>query len=226
LSKETGIHPSTVSRILHLLQRNDFLQQDPGTKKYSLGMVAAELGTAIIQSLRTRIVTIAEPYALGLRDSIKENVSLEVMVNHHAVKAYEVQSPQHVVVVSVPVGTLLPMHVVSGAKAMLAFCSDAFVDSCLSGKLTRFTPNTITNLKSLKEQFGEIRRQGVAFDRGEWYEDVYAMAAPIFSHEKKPIAALAVSVPKSRIESHMKSKTISLLKKTAEKISEQLFYKR
>ena len=62
LSNKLGIHKSTVSRLLHLLTANDFLQQNSDTKKYLLGRAVAEIGNAVFKSLDSAIVGIAQPY--------------------------------------------------------------------------------------------------------------------------------------------------------------------
>jgi DNA-binding IclR family transcriptional regulator len=50
------------------------------------------------------------------------------------------------------------------------------------------------------------------------------MAAPVFDHTRRPVAAVAVAVPAYRIKSVMGGNAISLLKETAAKISARLHY--
>jgi DNA-binding IclR family transcriptional regulator len=223
LSEKLGFPSSTVNRLLHILESSGFVKQNPATKKYMLGRSAAEIGRAFSKSLSNRIVTIAQPHLDGLRDMIGETVGLEVMSNNNTTLVYEATGPSPVRV-SFNVGDRLPFHVAAGAKAILAFSSSEVVDRQLKEKLIRFTPNTITKKKVLKSQLEEIRRQGVAFDNGELNMDVHAIGAPIFNHDEKPVAATVIAAPAYRMQTHIESNFVSLLKETAAKISEKLFY--
>jgi IclR family acetate operon transcriptional repressor len=127
--------------------------------------------------------------------------------------------------VAVKLGERLPVHVSSGAKIMMAFSEPDFVDKLLNKKLERFTPNTITDPKVLKEHLIEYRKQGVAFDHGELNEDIHSVAAPIFNYEKRPVAAALVMVPANRLKNErVKLKIIKSVKETAKLISSKLFY--
>ena len=79
ISKKLGIHKSTVSRLLHLLAANDFLYQNPVSKKYMLGRAIAEMGNIVIKSLNTAIVGIAQPHLNELSNLVGESVALEVL---------------------------------------------------------------------------------------------------------------------------------------------------
>ena len=221
LSDKLAMHKSTVSRLLHMLASNGFLQQDSATKKYRLGKSAAEIGSAVINSLNSSIVTIAQPFLHELCNAVGESVALEVLSRDSVILAHELQGSEHIRF-SFKLGEKVALHVAAGAKAILAFSSEEFVRSCLEGKLTRYTPNTITSRKVLRDQLEAIRHRGVAFDLGERYVDVYAMGAPVFNHEKKPVAAVVIAGPDFRMRAQMESPTVDLLKETAARISAQL----
>jgi IclR family acetate operon transcriptional repressor len=223
LSEKLGFPSSTVNRLLHILESSGFVQQNPTTKKYMLGRSAAHIGRAARLHISSQLFTIAKPYVDGLRDVIGETVGLEVMSNNHVMLFYQAQGPSPVRV-SFNVGDRLPFHAAAGAKAMLAFSSGEFIDRQLNKKITRFTPNTITKRNILKSQLEDIRRQGVAFDQGELNVDVHAIGTPLFNHAKKPVAAIVIAAPAYRMQTHIDSNAVSMLKETAAKISAKLFY--
>ncbi len=223
LSKKLGIHKSTVSRLLHLLKDYDFLEQNPDTKKYILGRSAAEIGNAVIKSLNTNIVALAQPHLNALSAAVGESVALEVLSGVQVVLAHQVEGQQHIRF-SFTLGEQTPLHVAAGAKAILAFSEPGFVDRCLKKKLTRFTPNTVSSKKRYLEVLDEVRKTGIAFDKGERYEDVWAMGAPIFGHDGSPVAAVVIAGPAARWTPAFIEQSIAPLKKTAAEISERLFY--
>lgn len=216
-----GVHRSTVTRLLHVLTRRGFLQQNPSTKKYSLGRSAARIGRAVAQSLDSQLVNIAQPHVNALRDAVGETAALEVFYESNTILAYYAKG-RRLVQVSFRIGDRLPVHVAAGAKAVLAFLPLDMAESLIPKKLVRFTPHTITNRKALLKQLAEIRKSGLAFDLGERDEDVHVIAAPVFNHENRPVAAVVISVPVSRKDTLTDPKTIALLKETTAALSARL----
>lgn len=223
VSDKVGLHRSTTTRLLQTLNHHGFLQQNPRTKKYSLGRAASEIGRAISQSLDSHLITIAQPYIDALRDSIGESVAMEVFSGNSTVLAYSARGPR-LVQVSFKIGERLPIHVAAGAKAVLAFLPPDQVEGLIPKKLIPFTPNTITNRKILLTQLEEIRKNGIAFDCGERDIDVHVIATPVFNHDNKPIAAVVITCPVSRKETLTDPKIIWRLKETTAAISKQLLY--
>ena len=118
----------------------------------------------------------------------------------------------------------MPVHVAAGARAIMAHLPAETVDDLLNGEFRRFTPKTITDPKAIKRKLQEIRQKGISLEQGELDEDVHIMAAPVFDHAKSPVAAVAIGVPAYRMKAHVRGKTASLLKETAAKVSERLYY--
>ena len=71
--------------------------------------------------------------------------------------------------------------------------------------------------------FKKIRNEGVAYDLGEYNIDVNAVAAPVFNHDEKAVAALTIGGPATMISALFGTNAIDLLKETAAKISGELF---
>jgi DNA-binding IclR family transcriptional regulator len=222
LSKKLGIHKSTVSRLLHLLTANGFLQQNPDTKKYMLGRAAAEIGNAAIRSLNTEIVTIAQPYLNELSDTVGESVALEIVSGTNVVLAYHNEGRGHIRF-SFQLGEQVPIHVAAGAKAILAHSTSELVDLCLKRKLNRFTGNTIVSKKQYRELLMRVRNTGIAYDNGERYEDTKAIAAPVLNHVGNAVAAVVIAGPAFRLTPHFMADVVAPLKRTAKKISQRLF---
>jgi DNA-binding IclR family transcriptional regulator len=223
LSQVLGMHKSTVSRLLHILTEQEFLQQNPETKKYLLGRSAAHIGDAVIKSLATSIVSIAMPHLNALRNALDESVALEQLSGTNVILATHVEGRRHIRF-SFNSGEQVPMNVAAGAKAILAYCTPEFVDRCLNKKFVRFNDRTIVTRKEYRELLKEVRKTGIAYDKGERYEDTFAIATPIFNHEGVPVAAVVVAGPAFRMTPEFLNATIAPLKNTAAQISQRLFY--
>ena len=224
LSEKMGFHKSTVSRLLHVLARKGFLHQNPETKKFQLGPSAMTLGVAIKKSLETNLVHIAKPYIDSLREELQETITLEVFSGTNTVLAYFAEGP-HRINLAGNIGDILAVHAAAGAKAILAFSSSRVRDRILNGRLSRLTPNTITDPALLQKQFQDILRHGIAFDKEEHDIGTSAIGTPIFDSSGKPVAALVVAGPSQRITLDIDSSMAIRLKETALEISKQLYYK-
>jgi IclR family acetate operon transcriptional repressor len=74
--------------------------------------------------------------------------------------------------------------------------------------LTRYgmpsmTSSTITSLELFERELARVRSEGVAIDDEENLPGIVCVGAPIFSSATKPVAALSVSGPKSRMSSNL-----------------------
>lgn len=223
LARELNLNTSTVSRLLGVLTFHGFLQQNPNTKKYSLGKVALFLGKAVHKTINEQIVDIAKPHIDKLRESIELDTGLEVLLSKETVLAYRAWGPQRYKF-RFSIGERLAVHVAAGARVIMAFSSPELVDSMLKGRLDRLTPKTITNRKTLKKKLAEYRKLGVAFDMGEMDEDYVNAAAPIFNYERRPVAAVVIGESARRIKGRFDRRLINALKTTAAEISSELFY--
>ncbi|MDM8535404.1 IclR family transcriptional regulator [Desulfobacterales bacterium HSG17] len=223
LSKKLDIHKSTVSRLLHLLADHDFLKQNPDTKKYMLGRSVAEIGNAVIKSLNNSIVNIARPFLDELSKFVGESVALEMVSGSNIILACQVEGQRHLRF-SFELGEQVPVNVTAGAKTILAFNQNDFVEQCLKQKFTRFNSNTITSKKEYRQLLEEIKKTGIAYDNGERYEGTHAIGAPIFNHEGIPVAAVVIAGPSFRITQDFLKDVMEPLKKTAAEISRNLYY--
>ena len=97
------------------------------------------------------------------------------------------------------IGGRLPLTCTAVGKALLAPESKSVQQDVLARPLRRFTPHSITDPKVLSLELDSIRRTGVALEREEAALGGCCLASPVMVN-KKPIAALSVSVPKAQFK--------------------------
>jgi DNA-binding IclR family transcriptional regulator len=223
LSAKLGLHKSTVSRLMHLLNHYGLIQKNKKTKKYTLGKSALDLGIAAKRYTDGQLMVTAQSFLNELRDLLGEMVSLEVVSGNSSTVVCHAESSLPVRV-STDIGRHLPVYAVAGAKAVLAFLPSEEINDLLAGKLTAFTPKTITDPNTFKRHLQEIKNQGYSFDRGEYYADVQAIGAPVFNAHGRPVAAVVMPVPAFRMDKVLQANGVELVKETAAKISSSLFF--
>ena len=221
LSAKLNLHKSTVNRMLHVLSRFEFLQQDPQSKKFSLGKAADELGKALNRTYDAQLVAAAGPHIDDLRTRLQETVVLEVLSGHSTILVYVAEGPGPIYVREA-VGERRPVHASAGGKLLLAFSSPETRNRYLNGSLPAVTSKTITDLDVLHAHLDKICQQGYATDDEEVHVGIRAVAAPIFSPTKEIVAAAVVTGLVQKISLDSDSVIISQIRATAAKISSQL----
>ena len=221
LSKKLSLHKATTSRIMFDLASKGFLQQNPQTKRFSLGRSALNIGKAIATSLNSNLVPIAKPHIDDLRSAIGETVVLEIFTGTETFVGYIAEGPQYVRLAGT-LGDRLPVHAAAGAKAVLAFLSPESFAKIVGDDLPPLTPNTVTNPHLFRDELEHIHRRGFSFDNEEIDIGIRAMAAPVFNHHNEPVAAIVVAGPSHRIPNGDDSPLLIPLKEVAARITGEL----
>ncbi|WP_336338363.1 IclR family transcriptional regulator [Haloarcula brevis] len=97
-------------------------------------------------------------------------------------------------------GERLPLHVNAPGKALLASLPSDRVDAILSETdLVAPTSATIVDPDELTAELRRVRDDGIAFCRGEQYEGIIGVAAPLSEVGGDRVAALGVCGPVERL---------------------------
>ena len=222
LSEKLGFYPSTIHRILDTLKHWGYVEQDPHTQKYQLGLKALELGMAKLHQMD--MVREATPYLKELVNQCNETVHLGVLEAGEVFYLAKEESSQTIRMISY-VGKRAPLHCTGLGKVLLAYLPEKERKRILFRKeLPRLTENTITNKRELEKELNKVREQGFALDREENEKDVRCVAAPIRNYQGEVIAALSISSPIFRIEKNAQNNQKKALLEISKKISKRLGY--
>lgn len=223
LGKRLGLHKSTTHGILTTLCSRGYVEQDPITGKYRLGIRLFEMGSLVLDRMDLQIQ--AGPILDGLREGFQETVHLVIADGLDVVYISKRESPRSVRIVS-QVGRRLPCHCTGVGKVLLAALAPGDLDRLLgTGELKRFTQNTITDPKQLREELDRVRECGYAFDNEEIEEGLRCVAAPVSDMTGKAIAAISVAGPRSRMTLERMSGMAGTVKTAARDLSRRLGYR-
>lgn len=192
LSNELGLHKSVARRMVITLVSRGFLRQDPVDKRFRLGLVVYELGSAVrpIEEL----VELSRPFMKQLSRDTDSSVFLTINANEQAVCVARVDSPNPLRV-TFEVGRRSPLHAGASARAILAFLPESYIESIVSGKLEAFTDATITDMDKLLAELSMTRKLGYAISSGELDDRVTAIGVPIMDRNNEVLASLSISGP-------------------------------
>ncbi len=194
---ELGVARSTAHRLLAMLEHYGFLQRDATSRTYFAGQALLALGLATISRLDIRAR--ARPVMEALRDSVDETVVL-VLLEGTNVRFVDAVETTRALRVGGRVGLLLPAHITSAGKAILAAMSPAelrglYPDEKLPGR-TDGPPATRTQLE---EDLAEVRRLGYAVAYNESDVEIGAVGVALPEDPDHLRAALAIAAPASRL---------------------------
>ncbi len=222
MAKLSGLNKATVRRIALALLENGCLKQPVKRGRYSLGMKFLDYSGAIKRS--NGVISIASPHLIRLSQKANETV---IMALWDGIRAVLCQSfhADHPLKVVPDEGTRLGMYYTSVGKAILAELPDRQVEQLFESGLKPLTPNTITDLNTLKNHLAVIRKEGVAFDDEEYYPGVRGIGAAIKNGERNVAGAIGIVGPSIRVSRERLTDLVPLVKETAAEISRALGYR-
>jgi DNA-binding IclR family transcriptional regulator len=222
ISTLIGVPKSTGSRLLKILVSAQFLRQNARSKKYSLGNSAYRLAAAATKVLDTRMLVIAQPLLKELAQQTGHSIALETLSGIDVVLALHVEGPSHLRFIFQQ-GEIVPINVAAGAKAILAQYDTEFLNACMNRTFERFNEKTIVDKDAYLRELLTVKREGVAYDRGERYGDSHAMAVPIPNPNGPPTGAVVMAGPASQLTEAFLATVRQTIVMTAARIAEKLY---
>ncbi|MCW5829181.1 MAG: IclR family transcriptional regulator [Deltaproteobacteria bacterium] len=197
LAKRLKLHKNNVFRLLATLEHHGYIEQNPVTGNYRLGIRALELGQTFIQ--QSGLVQSSRPVLEDLVRKTNETAYVAILRDGQMVYLDVVEST-HVIRVVPRVGLRLPVHCTAVGKAMLAHMSEDEIKRIFPlASLTAYTARTIIDRGEFVEHLNRVRSGGYATDNEEYEEGVKCVAVPIFDHTRHPAGAITLSGPSSRM---------------------------
>lgn len=215
-----GLPKSSVHRIVQALVETEMLEPVGGTRRrYKLGPAAWQFGQGVLR--RSVQPLLAYPELWHLSRLTGEVVNLAAPVPEGMVYVEKIRSSEPLQV-DLPAGTVVPYHCTAVGKAYLALSGRSPQDL---GPLTAYTPNTLVDPTQLERDLDLTRSRGYAMDRQEYSLGVTGIGAAIVNGEGKPVGAIGLGIPASRLTPERETQLASLLLDTAQRISQSLLPK-
>lgn len=194
IARELGLPRSTTYHLLAELAAADFVVHLPEDRTYGLGVAAFEVGSAYLR--HDPLERLARPLLARLVAQTGLTAQLGILQGAETVYLLKEQPPNAVTLVT-DVGVRLPAHLTASGRAMLAHLPAAHVRAQLpsAAAFTTRTGRGPTSLRMLRDVLGAERRRGWASEDGEVTEGLASVAAAVFDHGGRPVAAVALTFP-------------------------------
>jgi IclR family KDG regulon transcriptional repressor len=212
----------TTHRLLQTLMHAGYVEQDPRTRRYELGLKILELRGAIGGAMR--IAAEARPF---LRDLMVRTGLRAHLAMYRGGGVVYIDRVDNAATLNqfVPIGRRAHAHATGLGKALLAHASEDELAAFLAHHdLRKLTPTTLTDAGDLRDELAAVRRRGFALDRGESHLDTRCVAAPVFDYTGRAIAAVSVAGAPDEVEPRS-SDLAQIVMELAGAISQQFGYR-
>ena len=220
ISSFLGLSAGTTHHLLTSLKQEHFVEQDPVTRRYGIGLRLFEI--ALSNNYYQKLARKAGPVLEKLSAETGESANLAVLLDGQIVYIAQRHSTQ-MMKTFVQLGERSPVHCTGVGKILISGLSVEEIEQITAKHgMKKYTPRTIDTLEGLLEEIEKVKKQHYAVDRGEREEGVVCVAAPVYNSAKKKVAAISVSGPTSRIRDKELAQIIDLLQNSARNLSSLL----
>ncbi|MFN8148349.1 MAG: IclR family transcriptional regulator [Candidatus Nanopelagicales bacterium] len=192
IARDVGLPRSTAYHLLAELVAADYVVHLPEDRAYGLGVAAFEVGSAYLR--HDPLERLARPVLVRLVEEARQTAQLGILQGNETVYLLKEQ-PRSPLTLVTDVGVRLPAHLTASGRAMLAHLPAAQVRALLP-RADSFGTRTGRGPQSLRELRSRIRTelaQGYAEEDGEVTAGYASVAAAVFDHGARPIAAVALT---------------------------------
>lgn len=216
MSRRLAIPKSSTHVIVLTLERLGYVEKDPDSLHYSLGLKAHVLGQGLMKTLR--LADIAQPHMRQLAETLRVPAHLAVPDKDQGVFIQKVEAPG-LIKFDTYVGRRMDLHCTAVGKVILAFGpADTREHTLAKPVYMRYTEHTITSSRVLLRELKKVRRAGHACDDEEEELGVRCVAVPVAGSAGQFLAALSVTGTVQQITDDAIEHIAPQLKRTAAEI--------
>ena len=220
LSKRLGLHTSTVFHLVQTMVARGYVRQMREGRRYRIGRPLFALAAAARDEVE--LISLATPVLENLSAVTGETGHFGVWSGGSVVVLAKTQGAGAFQMAS-SVGPLRPAYCTGLGKALLAALALSQLDRYLATtELRPLSPHTTVEPERLRRQLEEVRRDGIAFDDGEFDPEVRCVAVPVRDFTGLVAGALGISGPIWRLSLARLQECATLVRAAADQLSSEL----
>ncbi|MDR7079412.1 DNA-binding IclR family transcriptional regulator [Neobacillus niacini] len=206
---------SKIYRYLNSFVRTGMLAKNPDSK-YVLGKEILRLGLKASNDIK--IVDIAQPFLLQLKDKFNETCGLAVYGKNGP---FFVSWEESAGPIGIKVGSKVGVTDSATGKVFASYLPEAVTEPLIERELEN-VPNAINDFKKI---LPSIRKNGYSYTVGTIVQGISAVASPVFDRNNTIVAVLSVVGFYNSIDTTPDSEIVINLKQCSEQISTELGWK-
>jgi DNA-binding IclR family transcriptional regulator len=221
LIRMSGYPRATTYRLVRTLESERYLVLNPASGRYQIGLAA----TALLHSLKepSNLVLALHPFVQALADQLGEPVSLAIDVHGDPLVIDSDSIGLSPLTLSIGPGRVVDAGTSTApGKLFLAYKGPEQWKAVLARPLRRRTPCTIIDPDAFTAQLERVLADGVAFDEGEHFVGLCAVAAPVWDGAGTLVAAATIQTIAERFREERRRLLVEALKSSAARMSSAL----
>ena len=223
LSEILSLSRATVLRLCSTLVTYGFLNQDPASKEYSLGLRLFELGSIVFHSFSLRKT--ASPFLDQLHRKLGKTLFLAILEQGQLIYIDKREDAHNPITFTSKIGTSRPPYWGMLGPMLMAHLPDSEVEHLLEkNPLRATTKKSFTKKEEFKKWLDQVRKEGFAVDPERTFEGITGVAVPIRDFRGKVVASLAVCFISSSVDAKEMKRIIKEALKTGLNISREIGY--
>jgi DNA-binding IclR family transcriptional regulator len=202
ISRKLALPKSSIHLVVGTLEDKGYLQKNAHNGRFCFGLKLVSLTRTALENLDLREE--ANPFLQVLVQKTGLTAHMAILEKNEAVIIEKVEAPG-MLRLATWIGRRLDVNCSGVGKALIAFLPEAEFEQQLKTRgLAKHNENTIVSIGKLKRELQQVRQVGYAFDDEEDEIGFRCIGAPIFSFDKKPVAAISIAgtvsqIPKDRL---------------------------
>lgn len=223
IALETGLPPSTVSRLLHSLVALGYLHHDEAQRKYRLKAATLGLGYAAIADSDLRHLASIEMHKLA--ESTDTYVTLCTRDGLNLVVIDSCMGSRAMLSLDMTPGTRLSLaSSIAGAalQAVLPELECSYLQTRLQSKADREWP---AQRRRIAEKISQVHELGFAMSPGEWVPELSSASTPVNIPARAPwvlsCTGLTARIPRVRLEREIGPRLVATAQLLQERLAAQ-----
>lgn len=216
----SGLKPSTTHRLVGALIKERFVERQPGTKRYHLGLDFFSIGSQL--SKRHDFQDIARPAMLRLAEKIGDTIFLSIRSEDDSVCISRIEGSYPIKALTLSIGSRRPLGIGAGSLALLSALNDAEIDEILERNRERIESYSGYNRSQLLRSVVETRARGYSLNDGRIIKGMSAMGIAIFGGHDEFMAALSIAAISDRLTQDRRARNLERLLEAKEAIAQRL----
>jgi DNA-binding IclR family transcriptional regulator len=218
LSKRVGLHNSTTFHLVKTMVSLGYIRQIKDSKRYRIGRPLFALAASALDEME--MVSMATPVLEDLSRETGESSHFATRMSDAVVVMARTPGPGAFQLTD-RVGVVRPAYCTALGKIILAALRDDQLERYLERvELKPLTEKSITEPERIRREIGDVRRTGIAFDDGEFNDEVRCAAMAVRDFSGQVVGAIGISGPVWRLSLQALQGKARKLEQAAKRLSE------
>jgi DNA-binding IclR family transcriptional regulator len=212
------LHNSTTFHLVKTMVSLGYIRQIKESKRYRIGRPLFALAASALDEME--MVSMATPVLDDLSRETGESSHFASRMSDAVVVMARTPGPGAFQLTD-RVGVVRPAYCTALGKVILAALRPDQLDRYLDRiELKALTSKTITSPQRLRRELQDVRRAGIAFDDGEFNNEVRCAAMPVYDFSGQVVGAIGISGPVWRLSIQALQNKARDLSEAAKQLSE------